>query len=132
MGEGLIIRSEAIEISGAAPVIASIDRDIGRTLSAEIAENQRLAFAQSFAYAVMVAGWHARGIEVPLASLSNVELVTLSPEAADAATRLGAAIAVVEPRLAAYLAGTIYTTALPEAYRATHGIFIRRRNSLTG
>src|SRR5208282_4561007 len=113
MGEGLIIRSEAIEISGAAPVIASIDRDIARTLSAEIAENHRLAFARSFAHAVMVAGRRARGIEAPLASLSNVELVTLSPDAAGAATRLGAAIAAVEPRLAAYFAGTVYMTALP-------------------
>ena len=81
MVDGLITRSEAIEIVGAAPVIASIDRDIARALSAEIAENHRLAFARSFAHAVMVAGWHVRGIETPLSSLSNIELVPLSPDA---------------------------------------------------
>ncbi len=123
MGERLIIRSEAIEIAGAGPVIAFIDRDIARALSAEIAENHRLAFARSFAHAVMVEGWHVRGIETSLSTLSNTELVPLSPDAKSAATRLGAATAMLEPRAAAYFVGTVYMTALPETYRATHGIF---------
>ena len=40
-----------------------------------------------------------------------------------AATQMGDALAQLEPRLAASLSGVIYTTALPETFRAAHGIF---------
>ncbi len=123
MGKGLITRSERIEIAGVSPVIAPVDRDVARALSAGIAENHRLAFAQSFAHTVMVACWHERGIETPLSPLSNIELVALSATAKTAAKRLGAATAALEPRAAGYFVGTVYMAALPETHRATHGIF---------
>jgi hypothetical protein len=49
--------------------------------------------------------------------------VLLSAAAAQAASELGARLALMEPRAAINLAGTLYTTALPATYRGTHGIF---------
>jgi adenine-specific DNA-methyltransferase len=123
MGLGRIIGPETAAIAGTAPAIAFVDRDIARSLSAQIAETHRLAFARSFACAVMLACWRARRLQPSLSPPENVELIPLSIDAAAAAARMGAAIAGVEPRLAAYFAGTVYMTALPETYRATHGIF---------
>ena len=113
MGLGRIIEPETVAIAGTTPVIAFVDRDIARSLSAQIAENHRLAFARSFAYAVMLACWRARSLP-SLSPPDNVKLIPLSIDAAAAAARLGAAIAGGEPRLAAYIAGTVYITALLE------------------
>jgi hypothetical protein len=62
MGLGRIIEPETVAITGTAPVIAFVDRDIARSLSAQFAENHRLAFARSFAYAVKLACWRARSL----------------------------------------------------------------------
>lgn len=123
MGEGLNTRPAPAEIAAAIAVLAPIDRDIARSLSSQVAEDHRLVFAQSFANAVICACWQTRALKPPLLLPETVELIALPADAAAAGTRLGAAMAKIEPRLAAYLIGTVYTTALPEAYRAARGIF---------
>jgi hypothetical protein len=61
----------------------------------------------------------------PLAKPEGIELPALSSEAMSAARRFGDALAKLEPRYAAHLAGVIYTATLPETYRAVHGIIYR-------
>lgn len=122
MGEQASIQPKATLAQNAA-AIATVDRDIARALSGQIAEKHRLAFAQSFTFAVMQACRQASDLPRPLAKPDGIALIVLSPEALKTARRFGDALAGLEPRVAAHLAGVIYTTALPEAYRATHGIF---------
>jgi hypothetical protein len=107
----------------AAAVFATIDRDVARVLSGQIAEKHRLAFAQSFTFAVMQACRETSILPHPLAKPKGLELIILSAEALKAASQFGAALAKLAPQFAAHLAGILYTTALPETYRATHGIF---------
>jgi adenine-specific DNA-methyltransferase len=122
MGEGLNRRSAAEETAAPA-VSALVDRDLARSLSAVLAEHHRLAFAQSFTYAVLRACWQACDLSPRLSPPETVELVALSADAIAAAERIGVAVTQLEPKRAAYVVGTVYTTALPEAYRAAHGIF---------
>jgi adenine-specific DNA-methyltransferase len=58
-----------------------------------------------------------------LAKPLGFELAPLSTDAGVIARQFGARLAEVSPRQAAHLAGVIYTTALPESFRAAHGIF---------
>jgi adenine-specific DNA-methyltransferase len=122
MGENLNARPAPAEIAAVAEILAPIDQDIARSLSSALAEHHRLAFARSFAHAVIRAAW-ARADLHPLSSPETVELVALSSDAAIAAERLGAAIAKLPAHIAAYCVGTVYTTALPGSYRAAHGVF---------
>jgi adenine-specific DNA-methyltransferase len=123
MGDRARIKAQPTLLESDAAAFASVDRDIARALSGEIAEKNRLAFAQSFTFAVMQACRQASTLSYSLTEPSEVELLPLSSEAMQTAKRFGAALAKQEPRIAAHLAGILYTTALPEAYRATHGIF---------
>ena len=123
MGERLRITREAPQFEGAAAVFATVDRDIARALSSQIAEQHRLGFAQSFTFAVIQACRETSILPQPLMKPDGIELPALSPEAMNTARRFGDALAKLEPRSAAHLAGVIYTTALPESYRAAHGIF---------
>jgi hypothetical protein len=101
-----------------------VDREIARALSSRVDENSRLAFAQSFALAIVKAWWRGRGLQVPFPPLpKTIERLGLSVEAAEAAEWFGVSLALLDPRAATYLVGTIYTTALPETYRGTHGIY---------
>jgi adenine-specific DNA-methyltransferase len=123
MGEGFNKRSAAPAAIAAAAALAPVDQDVARSLSAALAEHHRLAFAQSFTYAMIRACWEACEPQTPLSPPDAVELIALSSDAVAAAERIGAAVAELEPQRAAYFLGTIYTTALPEPYRAAHGIF---------
>jgi len=123
MGERVIIKPKATLFESAAAVFATVDRDIARALSGQIAEDHRLAFAQSFTFAVMQACRETSVLPHPLAAPAGIKLIALSVEALKAARQFGDALAKLEPRFAAHLAGIIYTTALPETYRAAHGIF---------
>ena len=123
MGDRASSKPKATLFESAAAVFAVVDRDIARALSGQIAEKHRLAFAQSFTFAVMQACRESSVLPHPLPKPDGIELLALSPAAMKAAEQLGDALAELEPRFAAHLAGTIYTTALPEPYRATHGIF---------
>jgi adenine-specific DNA-methyltransferase len=123
MGERVSIKSKAVLVESTAAVLATVDRDIARTLSSQIAEKHRLAFAQSFTFAVMQACRESSILPHPLARPAGIELIALSSEAAKTARQFGDALAKLDPRSAAHAAGVLYTTALPETYRATHGIF---------
>jgi adenine-specific DNA-methyltransferase len=121
MGERFNTKPAPFE--SAAGAFATVDRDIARALSGQIAEQHRLAFAQSFTFAVMRACRQTSLMPHPPAKPDGIELLALSSEALIAANQFGDALAKLEPRSAAHLAGLIYTTALPETYRAKHGIF---------
>jgi len=90
-------------------------------LAADLAQDHRLGFARSFTQVVVAACQGARGLSETRPD--NIELGLLSTEAAIAAENLGGAAAAMRPNQAAYFIGTIYTAALPDAYRAAHGIF---------
>jgi len=103
---------------------STIDRDLARLLSARVAEGHRLAFARSFASAIVETYWTVRQLASPRPTPPQaIERLALSGEAAVAAEQLGSGLAGRDPYAAAYLIGTIYATALPDAYRASHGIF---------
>ena len=123
MGERASIKPKASPFESAAAVFALVDRDIARTLSGQIAEQNRLAFAQSFTFSVMQSCLEASTVPYSLSRPEGIELVALSAEASKVARQFGGTLARLDPRDAAQLAGVIYTTALPDAYRATHGIY---------
>jgi adenine-specific DNA-methyltransferase len=107
----------------AAGILATVDREIARALSAQLAERHRLSFARSFTFAVLQNCRDAMALPPTLAKPLGFELAPLSTDAGVIARQFGARLAEVSPRQAAHLAGVIYTTALPESFRAAHGIF---------
>jgi adenine-specific DNA-methyltransferase len=102
---------------------APLDRDLARALAGQVTGQHRLVFAQSFTFAVMQAWRETCCVAASWRRPAGVELIALSSAALAAAQRLGAGLAGLAPRAAAHLAGAIYTAALPDAYRATNGIF---------
>src|SRR6266849_2819418 len=95
--------------AGPADTTPATDRDVARLLSTAVAEDNRLAFARSFASAIVEACWNLHKLQPNPASHPHaVERVALSSEAADTAERLASKIARLEPRTVAYLVGTIY------------------------
>ena len=104
-------------------VFATVDRDVAKALSGQIAEHHRLAFAQSFTFAVMQGCHELTTPAQPFAAPVGIELVPLARDAQKVARQFAAVLARAAPRNAAHLAGMLYTTALPDTYRATHGIF---------
>lgn len=113
---------EKTAIKAEPPVLVS-DQEVARSLSAQMAEHHRLAFARSFTDALVGACWEARGIEAPRTLAHGIELIPLSSEASEIAARLGTAAAELDLPQAGYFIGTVYTAALPEAHRSSHGIF---------
>lgn len=116
------IKPEAAQGAGVVGILA-VDREIARALSAQLSEQHRLSFARSFTFAVLQDCRDAMGLPPTLAMPRGFELAPLSTEAGAIARQFGARIAEVSPRQAAHLAGVIYTTALPESFRAAHGVF---------
>ncbi len=123
MGERGNIKRKTAQVESAVGLLASVNRDLARTLSRQIAETQRLAFAQSFTFAVLQICWERSALPLPLAKPVGIELLALSSEAREVAEQFGGVLAQLAPRNAVYLAGIIYATTLPETYRAAHGIF---------
>ncbi len=123
MGGQNTIRQQTAAIEAAGGLLAAVDRDIARALSGQMAEAQRLAFAQSFTFAVLQICWQNADVPTRLSLPTGVNLIPLSVEAMAAAARFSEVLTGLKPREAVYLAGIIYTTALPEAYRASHGIY---------
>jgi adenine-specific DNA-methyltransferase len=119
VAEGLSIRPEAATIAEAPP---PVDRDIARSLSSRVAADNRLAFARSFAFAV-VQTWRRARDQPLLPAPDSIELIALSADATAIAERFGVAIAACDPQMAAEVIGSVYTSALPEAHRAAYGIF---------
>lgn len=123
MRNGFKAKPEAALGEGAAGILATVDREIARALSAQLAEQHRLSFARSFTFAVLQGCLDAVALPTTLTKSQGFELAPLSRDAGAIARQFGARLAEVSPRQAAYLAGVIYTTALPESFRAAHGIF---------
>src|SRR5690348_9752517 len=121
MRKGLDTKLRAVA-STAAESHAIIDHDIARELSAQLVGDHRLAFARSFTHTVIRGAWQAADLQ-PLSSPDAIEMIPLSRDAALAAERLGTTIGTMPAEQTAYIVGTVYTTALPEHYRAAHGIF---------
>jgi len=117
------ITRQAAPIDGAVERFATVDREVARALSAQLGERHRLSFARSFTFAVLQACRDAAAQPVALAKPEGVDLLPLSAEAERAARQFGATLASLPVRQAMHLAGVIYTTALPEGFRATQGIF---------
>lgn len=103
-------------------ILPVIDRQIARALSAELAEKNRVAFAQAFAFEVVRSCRSQSALPSDMGGTPEISY-KLSRGAQKAAEELGAALSAAPPRMVAYLAGVIYTTALPDAFRAQHGIF---------
>lgn len=122
MGEHTAAPSPATLIETARDVLAAIDHGTARALSGELVDQHRLGFARSFTYAALQACYEAHGLP-SLFKPENVELVPLTAHALAAASRFGAGLSRLDPSSAAHLAGALYTSALPAAYRSTHGIF---------
>jgi adenine-specific DNA-methyltransferase len=102
------------------------DRSLALELSASLANENRLGFAQSFSAAVAAAYWRTihtdrEATRLP-PSLRRVG-VGLSADAQSAALRIAAGFATLAPEATAYAIGTLYTALLPKAFRARHGIF---------
>lgn len=123
MGNGVGVNANAPRGEQAAEFPTSLDRGIARSLSAQLAEHHRLSFARSFTFAALQACREVSGLPGKHMKPQGVEFSQLSPAAAEASRQFGSALAGLPARQAADLAGIIYTTALPDAYRALHGIF---------
>jgi adenine-specific DNA-methyltransferase len=110
-----------------AETAAIINRSIALELSASVANESRLAFAESFSAEVVAAYWEiqrrGRPALRPLVRPLGFHDVTLTPNALSAAHALAAGIPAEPLAEAAYAIGTLYTALLPEAFRAQHGIF---------
>ena len=112
--------AKRIEPSRPAPVW---DCDLARSLSAQVGERHRLDFARSITEAVVDACWIANGIKASRPAAPGASRVPLSSEASELAARLGTRAAESDPTQAAYLIGCVYTSALPDGHRSSHGIF---------
>jgi adenine-specific DNA-methyltransferase len=115
-------QNQAESGEGAARILATVDREIARALSAPLAERHRLSFARSFTFAVLQDCQGAMALPPTLTKPQGFELVPLSTDAAAIARQFGAKLAEISPRQAAHLAGS-FTRPLPEDLRAAHGIF---------
>src|SRR5579883_1878971 len=103
---------------------SQLDQNIARTLSERIGEERRHAFAHSFAEAVVQELCGHRGGRATITPMPKaVERCHLPPDAVIAARELGRMAASLNSLNAAYFVGSLYTSALPEKYRAGHGIF---------
>ncbi len=109
----------------AAPTTAlAIDHGVARLLATTVSDDDRLAFARSFTFAVARSYAAALDRNLPgLEAPQDVQLIPLGAAAADVAVQFGAALVSETPVAAVYLVGCIYTSALPSDFRADHGVF---------
>jgi len=121
-GDDLKIRVQRKGLVGSERYPGPVDQDLARSLAGRLAQNHRLAFAQSFTHAVVSACLRAQGMP-EIQRPDNLELLPLSSEASQAAARLDSTSATLTPGRAGYFIGTIYTATLPDAYRSTRGVF---------
>lgn len=101
---------------------------MARALAESVREPDRLILAHSFGHRVVVALWQAltastsamQTLRTPPQAVAQTEL----PDAAQAlAGSLGRAAAQLDPEIAAYRIGLIYTAMLPPELRAARGIY---------
>ena len=118
-------RPGAAEQAAVAPIV--IDRSTVFELSASLANENRLSFAESFCSAVVAAYWQVvhdgRPLPDSLAQRAGFDRAALTSEIDSVARAIAAGMGSVSPSAAAYAIGTLYTALLPEPFRAQHGIF---------
>jgi adenine-specific DNA-methyltransferase len=109
------------------PARPIIDYSAAHRLSASLANESRFGFAQSFSAEIVTAYGqlfrHRSLLPSSLVPPPSPGSVTLTSEAKLTARQIAAGIGLLSPAQAAYAIGNFYTTLLPEAFRAQHGIF---------
>ena len=117
-------RQEGTREAPATAVAPLLDRSVARALAAAVSGKNRLAFARSFTFtaaAAYAASLHPARISPP--TPNDLDLYSLNREAEGIAMQLGAGLAGIPTGEAAYLLGCIYTSALPDDFRASRGVF---------
>ncbi|HXZ01659.1 MAG TPA: N-6 DNA methylase [Stellaceae bacterium] len=124
MGKRLNLQLELTGLPRIAISLPAVEQELVRELACRAPLDGRLAFAQTFAHAVVCTCWRARQMPAGPAPLpETLGIAALSTEARSGAERFGEAAAEYDARSLARFIGEIYTTALPAPYRAAHGIF---------
>jgi adenine-specific DNA-methyltransferase len=99
---------------------AIIDRSAALELSASLAHENRREFAQTFSAAITAS--YAEACTGRRPALGGAR-TALSVEVLATAGRIAEGMVTLPPAEAAYAIGTLYTSLLPETFRAQHGIF---------
>lgn len=105
---------------GSPPI--TLDHHVARLLSAQLAFDARVAFAQSFAATVACRYLTRLGLQ-PRPLPSGVATAPLDTVAASAAQQLSEGVGTVSLPRSIGLLGSVYTSALPDECRAERGIF---------
>ncbi len=113
---------DQISLPGLACPGLAVDRQLARLLSKQLSADARLGFARAFTTAVVVGVMASEGLQ-PRSLPVDVPACLLDVIAASAAERLAQGIAATSAAEVIGLLGAVYTSALPDAYRAEHGIF---------
>ena len=100
----------------------SIDRQLVRLLSTQISSDMRLGFARAFTAAVVRAVMANNGLK-PRPLPTEILMSPLDVTAAATASQLAQGVAAASATEMIGLLGAVYTSALPDDYRAKHGIF---------
>ena len=103
-----------------------IDRTAAIELSASLAYENRLDFAQSFSAAITSAYRRilANGLDMPdLLAPPLLDRAMLTKDARGVAAQIAVGLETLPPAEVAYAIGTLYTALLPAPFRAQHGIF---------
>ncbi len=124
MGKRLNLQLQLTGLPRLSVGFPAVDHERVRELACDAPERDRLGFARTFAHAIVCAAWRARQMAAGPAPLPQaLEAVALSIEAERWAEQFGEAAAECDSRSLAHLIGAVYTTALPDPYRASHGVF---------
>ena len=100
----------------------AVDRQLARLLSTQLSADARLGFARAFTAAIVRGIMTSEGLRArPLPT--DMTALPLDAIATAAAERLARSAASVPTQQFIGLLGAIYTSALPNDYRARHGIF---------
>lgn len=122
----------AKQVSLELPVLPGETLETGRATGCALAvatgEANRLGFARSFGYRVIMAWWRAltagdlsaQPLREPLPGLEPFALPASTQALAD---RIGTAAAQLAPETAGYEIGLVYTSMLPAEHRAAQGIY---------
>ena len=113
-------RQGAAESIAAAPII---DRAVAVQLSAALAGENRLAFAQAFCTSIVEGLRDPAEPDLGLPEPPGNFRETLNGEAESTARRIAAGLRLFSAPEMAHVIGTLYTTLLPETFRGRYGIF---------
>ena len=109
-------------LSGLPGPALSVDRQLARLLSSQLSSNVRLGFARAFTAAVVGGIMASEGLQ-PRPLPTDLPNLPLNVVAIATAERLAQGIAAGPAAEIVGLLGAVYTSALPDEYRAQHGIF---------